>query len=79
MKLLNEIFGFLLPQRTGHTFQFAVFLSGVAILFALFGVPMIDRAAEEYAENRSFGIDRVITSSVEKLERTTVRKSVLDD
>ncbi len=78
MKLFNELFGFLLPQSAGHSLQFAIFLSAMAVVLALVGVPLLDKAAEEYADNKSFGIDRVITSSVEKLERTTIRKSVLD-
>ena len=78
MKLIKEFFSILLPQRAGHSLQFAVFLSAVAVVFAVVGVPMLDRAAEELADNRSFGIDRVITSSVKKLERKTIRRSVLD-
>jgi len=78
MKLLNDIFGFLMPHSTGHTFQFAVFFGALAIVLAVVGVPILDKAAEEYAENRSFGIDQVITSSIEKSKRRSVRKSVLD-
>ncbi|MEM9332661.1 MAG: hypothetical protein AAGA53_15155 [Pseudomonadota bacterium] len=68
-----------LKSHSGETsVQLAAFFSALAVVVALMSAPMLDKAAKQYAENRSLGIDRVITGSVEKNKRYTVRKSVLD-
>ncbi len=79
MKTVREIFSFLMPNVAGQSVHMAMFLSAVALAVALLGVPMLDRAAQVYADNKAFGIDQVITSSVDRTKRYTVRKSVLDD
>ena len=78
MKTLTEILAFIMPNSDGQSLQLAVFFSAVALAAALLSAPLLDRAAETYAENRAFGIDRVITGSVEG-KRYTIRKSVLDN
>ena len=78
MKTLTEILAFFMPNSDGQSLQLAVFFSAVALAAALLSAPLLDRAAETYAENRAFGIDRVITGSVEG-KRYTIRKSVLDN
>lgn len=60
------------------TVQLATFFAAVAVVVALVSTPFLDKAAKEYAENRSFGIDQVITGSVDETKRYTIRKSVLD-
>ena len=66
-------------SQSGETsVQLAAFFGALAILVALIGTPYLDKAAKSYAENKAFGIDRVITGSVNKSKRYTVRKSVLD-
>lgn len=79
IKFLQECLSFFLPAREGHSVQWAVFLGAIAVVTAIVAPPMLDKAAKTYADNRAFGIDQVITSSIEKKKRYTVRKSVLDD
>lgn len=79
MKIIDEITAFLLPFREGQSVQWTAFLGAVAIATALIVPPILDNAAKTYADNRAFGIDRVITGSVEESRRYTVRKSILDD
>lgn len=77
---LKELFGSLANCRSGETsIQLAAFFGALAILIAMIGAPILDDASRSYAENRAFGIDRVITGSVEKSNRYTIRKSVLDE
>lgn len=79
MKIIDEVLGFLLPNRDGHSVGIALFFGAVAVATALIATPFLDRAAVQYAENRAFGIDRVMTGSVDQPRRYTVRRSVLDD
>ena len=66
-------------DRSGQsTVQMAAFFGALAVVVALVGAPLLDKASKEYADNRAFGIDQVITGSIEKSKRYTVRKSVLD-
>ena len=74
----RHLTGFRRSNSGETTVQLAAFFAAVAAVVALVSTPFLDRAAKEYAENRSFGIDQVITGSVEKTKRYTVRKSVLD-
>ena len=60
------------------TIKMAAFFGALAVVVALVGAPMLDKASKEYADNRAFGIDQVITGSIEKSKRYTIRKSVLD-
>ncbi len=78
MKIIQEFFAFILPSGNGHSVQMAVFLAGLALATALIAPPFLDKAAKTYADNRAFGIDTVITGSIEKAERRTIRRSVLD-
>lgn len=79
MKFIQEFFAFVLPSRSGHSVQMAIFLSALALATALIAPPFLDKAAKTYADNRSFGIDTVITGSIDRAERKTLRRSVLDD
>ena len=66
-----------MKQTSGETsLRTALLLSGIALLLAVVSAPMLDKASKTYAENRAFGIDRVMTGSVQKGERKTVRKSI---
>ena len=61
------------------TIRMALLLGGVAIAAAVVSAPLLDRASQTYAENGAFGIDRVLTGSIEKSKRYTIRKSVLEE
>ena len=66
-------------SQSGETsVQLAAFFSALAVVVALMSAPLLDKASQQYAENRAFGIDRVVTGSVDKTKRYTIRKSVLD-
>ena len=74
----RHLINFRSSQSGETSVQLAAFFSAVAVVVALVSTPFLDKAAKEYAENRSFGIDQVITGSVNKTKRYTVRKSVFD-
>jgi hypothetical protein len=78
MKIIEEIISFILPNREGHSVGMALFIAAIAVATALIAPPFLNGAADRYADNRAFGIDTVITGSVEKAKRHTIRKSVLD-
>lgn len=78
MKFIKEFLSFIVPAGDGNSVQMAVFLAGLALATALIAPPFLDKAAKTYADNRAFGIDTVITGSIEKSERKTIRRSVLD-
>lgn len=68
----------LLANRSGSaTVQTALLFGGIALAVAVLAAPMLQGAAGYYAQNRAFGIDRVMTGGVAKGERVTIRKSVL--
>jgi hypothetical protein len=58
--------------------QTALLFGGIALAVAVLAAPMLQAGANYYAQNRAFGIDRVMTGGVAKTERVTVRRSVLD-
>lgn len=62
----------------GASVQAAMLFGAIGMAMAVLAAPMLQGAVDYYAENRAFGIDRVMTGSVEKGNRYTVRKSVLD-
>lgn len=62
----------------GASVQAALLFGAVAMALAVLAAPMLQSATAFYAENRAFGIDRVMTGSIEKGKRHTVRHSVLD-
>ena len=62
----------------GASVQAALLFGAVAMALAVLAAPMLQSATEFYAENRAFGIDRVMTGSIAKGKRHTVRHSVLD-
>ena len=68
-----------LKCRSGESsIQLAAFFGALAVLVALVSTPFLDQASKSYAENKAFGIDQVVTGSVKKTKRYTIRKSVLD-
>ena len=54
-----------------------MWLGAVGLGLAVLVAPLLDSASRKYAENKSFGIDRVLTGSIGNSKRYTVRKSVL--
>ncbi|MEM7213925.1 MAG: hypothetical protein AAF423_00175 [Pseudomonadota bacterium] len=76
MLMLNK---FRRNQSGESTLQLTAFFSALAVVVALMGAPVLEKASQEYAENRSFGIDQTITGSVNKAKRYTIRKSILDE
>ena len=64
-------------EAFGIAMRFALVFGAIALGAAVLTAPLMQNAADLYAENRGFGIDRVLTGSIDKPERYTVRKSVL--
>lgn len=60
------------------TVQSALLFGAIALSLSVLAAPLLNNAANRYAENRALGIDRVMTGSIEKSKTYTVRKSVLD-
>lgn len=77
---LNKHLKAFLPSASGESsVQLAAFFGALAVLVALVSTPFLDKASKQFAENQSFGVDPVVTSSVKKPKRYTIRKSVLDN
>ena len=78
MKFLYELQGLLLPNRSGNSVGMALFLAAIVMVTAVVAPPYLNRAAEAYADNRAFGVDRITTATVDKPKRRVIRRSVLD-
>lgn len=62
----------------GAAVHAALLFSVVGMALALLATPHLNRAAQLHAANQSLGIDRVVTGSIGKPKRYTIRRSVLD-
>jgi len=65
-------------ENGGAAVQFSLMFGAIALALSALIAPQLKYAVDMYAENRALGVDRVVTSSVEKPKRYTIRKSVLD-
>lgn len=80
-KLANR---FLKSQSGTSTLQMAAIFGALALVVSLIGVPALDQASRDYADNRAYGIDDVVVGSIDNrrsngnVKRYTIRKSVLD-
>lgn len=65
----------------GATVQTALLFGAVGLGMAVLVAPVLQDAAHYYAENRAFGIDRVITGTVgdPATNKYRVRRSVISD
>ena len=70
---------FLQSESGEGSVQVAVYFGAMALAMALVGVPVLNKASREYADNQAYGIDQTVTGSIDKPKRYTIRKSVLDD
>jgi hypothetical protein len=66
-------------ESGGAAVQSALLFGAIAMALSVLIAPQLKNVADTYAENRALGIDRVITGSIEKPKRYTIRKSVLDN
>ena len=85
---LAKIAASLLPGTRGGPLQIAILCSAIVVVFAMFVSPRLNDAAIEYVDNRNYGVDTVVTGSIDQSEGTnevapvkryTIRKSVLDE
>lgn len=75
---LIEVAKLFIGNNRGETpIRTTMWLGAVGLGLAVLAAPLLDSASRKYAENRAFGIDRVLTGSVGNSKRYTVRKSVL--
>ena len=75
---ISKVFSFANDRHGGASVQTALLFGAVAIALSVLTAPFLEEAADTYAENRALGIDRVMTGSVKKSRRYTIRRSVLD-
>jgi len=59
------------------TLRATLIFSVAAIVLAILVAPMLDDYSEHYAQTRGYGIDGVVTGSVEKPKRYVLQRSVL--
>ena len=64
-------------ERGDTAIRTTLWLGAVALGVAVLAAPVLERASRTYADARSYGIDNVLTGSINKTKRYTVRKSVL--
>ncbi len=70
-------------DKSGETaVQTTLVFSFAVVIGVMFGVPLLNNAAKEYAYNKNYGVDTVVTSSIgdaeKPVKRYTVRKSIFD-
>jgi len=80
---LHKLFKNFVANQSGETAVQTTLIFCLAVVVGVaVGVPMLNNVAKEYAHNKNYGIDPVVTSSVgevkEPTKTYTVRKSVLD-
>jgi len=81
MRVLLKISQFKKDQSGGASMQAALLFGAVTLALTVLVTPQLKKAGDYYAENKSLGIDRVITGAIEKNSKrkiTIIRKSVLD-
>ena len=69
----------LRDERGNAAVRPALIFAAIAMAMAVLLTPQVERAADQFVENRAMGIDRVITGSTEKVRQYTIRRSVLDE
>lgn len=69
----------ILGDKSGNiTIKTGLMLGAIAMTLSVLTAPIIDNVSQTYADNTAFGIDRLMTGSIEaKKERYIIRKSVL--
>jgi Flp pilus assembly pilin Flp len=77
-EIKKRLDGLRRDESGGAAVQSALMFGAIAMALSVLIAPQLKNAVDVYAENRGLGIDRVITGSVEKSKRYTIRKSVLD-
>jgi hypothetical protein len=71
---------FIRDARGMAAMDTALWFGAVGLALAVFAAPLLDHAVQTYAQNRSFGIDRTLTGSVDGGgDRYTIRRSVLTE
>ncbi len=80
--MANRRLGEIIRQFAGNDdgdtpIRTTLWIGAVALGVAVLSAPLLDNASKTYAENRAFGIDRVLTGSIKNSKRYTVRRSVL--
>jgi len=82
---INKITGLIrdfLSNRAGDTtLSIAIFFSIAVVFTAIMAVPVLDKTSREYAENKSYGVDTITTSSVNKPDNSNtyiMRRSIFD-
>lgn len=78
LKLTESVLGFARNKSADMQLKMALLLGAIALAFSVLAAPMLETASVNYAENKSYGIDRVLTGSINGAKRYRVRKSVLD-
>ena len=85
---LTKLITSILPGTTGGPLQLAILCSAIVVIFAIYASPRLNDAVIEYVDNRHYGVDTVVTGSIDQSEGTnevapikryTIRKSVLDE
>lgn len=82
-KKLSNTFKSFVENTSGETaVQMALFFSAAIIVGVVAVMPFLDRASEDYAYSKQYGIDTIQTSSTSRSQdskkRYTIRKSILD-
>lgn len=81
---LNKLFKSFAENQSGETaVQTTLVFSAAVVVGVLVTVPMLNNASKDYAYNKNYGIDTVVTSSIDskkssKTKRYIVRKSIFD-
>ena len=64
-------------KRDHGIFQIAIVFAAIGMGLAVLVAPVLHSTIKTYTESRATGIDRIVTGTVHKGSRYTIRKSVL--
>ena len=65
-------------RNLGELLRITIAIGGLVLGGTVLASPLLQDAAERYSENRPYGIDRMLTGSIDQPGRTyTIRRSVL--
>lgn len=69
---------FIIRNEGSSSVRNALVFAGAGVALAILGAPLLQNATDRYAGN-GYGIDRVMTGSIDRPARYTVRRSVLNN
>ncbi len=78
LRIIVCVRNFISDQRGDGPIQMTLLVGGVALAVSVLAAPLLDSASKRFASSGAYGVDQILTGSINKKRRYTVRKSVLE-